>query len=75
MLDLNMEGTHGLNVLVELRKLDAQARIVVASADSQHSTRATVKAGGACAMIAKPLAADRVINTVNTVLGGGTTWS
>ena len=39
MLDLVMKGMYGLDVLTKLRELDAGARVVVASADVQTSTR------------------------------------
>jgi two-component system chemotaxis response regulator CheY len=35
MLDLVMRGMYGLQVLQKLRELDAQARVVVVSADIQ----------------------------------------
>src|SRR5678815_4031955 len=42
LLDLVMKGMYGLDVLVKLREMDQQARVVVASADIQSSTRKMV---------------------------------
>jgi len=39
LLDLVMKGMYGLDVLVKLREMDHDARVVVASADIQSSTR------------------------------------
>ena len=39
VLDMVMNGMYGIDVLVKLREMDSQAKVVVASADIQHSTR------------------------------------
>ena len=69
-LDLVMKGMYGLDVLTKLRELDADARVVVASADIQTSTRALVEEAGATDFINKPFSTDSVLGAVNTVLGG-----
>ena len=71
LLDLTMTGMYGLDVLSKLREMDVDARVIVASADIQSSTRGLVEAGGAQAFINKPFAVDQVLNAVSTVLKGG----
>ena len=39
MLDLVMKGMYGLDVLTKLREMDHDARVIIASADIQSSTR------------------------------------
>jgi two-component system chemotaxis response regulator CheY len=75
MLDMVMEGMAGLEVLAKLRQLDGEARIVVATADVQNSTRAEAQAGGASGFITKPFDRDQVLRTVATVLTGGMSWN
>lgn len=75
LLDLTMTGMYGLDVLSKLREMDADARVIVASADIQSSTRGMVEEGGAQAFINKPFAVDQVLNAVDTALkrsGNGT---
>jgi len=69
-LDLTMTGMYGIDVLNKLRELDPQARVVVASADIQSSTREMVDAGGASAFINKPFTTDKVLGVVDKVLQG-----
>jgi two-component system chemotaxis response regulator CheY len=70
LLDLVMKGMYGLDVLAKLREMDAGARVVVASADIQSSTRALVEEAGAHAFINKPFATENVLGAVESVLGG-----
>jgi len=72
VLDLVMKGMYGLEVLSKLREMDDDARVVIASADIQSSTRLLAEEGGACAVINKPLVAAEVIQAVEKALGGGT---
>ncbi|GAB4557338.1 MAG: response regulator [Anaerolineae bacterium] len=72
MLDLTMEGMHGLEVLSQLRALDPRARIVVATADIQDATRRLVGELGAVGFVTKPFRADAVRETVMAALKGGT---
>ena len=69
-LDLVMKGMYGLDVLTKLREMDARARVIVASADIQSSTRAMVEEAGAHDFINKPFAAENVLGAVNSALGG-----
>jgi two-component system chemotaxis response regulator CheY len=71
LLDLVMKGMYGLDVLAKLRELDAGARVIVASADIQTSTRTLVEEAGATNFINKPFSPENVLSAVNTVLGEG----
>jgi two-component system chemotaxis response regulator CheY len=67
-LDLTMTGMYGVDVLNKIREMDNSARVIVASADIQSSTRELVEAGGASAFINKPFTVDKVLNALNNVL-------
>ena len=70
LLDLTMTGMYGVEVLSKLREMDPQARVIIASADIQSSTREIVDAGGASAFINKPFTSEKVLSAVSTVLQG-----
>ena len=70
LLDITMAGMGGLEVLDQLRTMDPDARIVMATADVQSSTRELAKAGGAAGFVAKPFAADHVLAAVAGALQG-----
>jgi two-component system chemotaxis response regulator CheY len=72
LLDLTMTGMYGVEVLNKLREMDPQARVIIASADIQSSTREIVDAGGASAFINKPFTSEKVLSTVSMVLEGKT---
>jgi two-component system chemotaxis response regulator CheY len=69
-LDLTMTGMYGIDVLNKLREMDPHARVIVASADIQSSTREMVDAGGASAFINKPFTSDKVLDAVSKVFQG-----
>jgi two-component system chemotaxis response regulator CheY len=75
LLDIVMEGMNGLEVLPRIKELDPDARVIVASADVQSSTRAEAQAAGAIGFINKPFVREQVIQTVSNVLAGGVAWS
>ena len=74
-LDMVMEGMYGLEVLAKFRELNPEARVIVATADIQQSTREQAKAAGAAAMINKPLNRDEIARVMSAVLTGGMAWS
>jgi two-component system chemotaxis response regulator CheY len=61
LLDLVMKGMYGLDVLVKLREMDPDARVVVASADIQSSTRKLVAEAGALGFINKPFITEPLL--------------
>jgi len=69
ILDLVMKGMYGLDVLAKLKELDAGARVIVASADVQTSTRTMVETGGALDFINKPFTREKVLGSVSAALG------
>lgn len=71
LLDLVMKGMYGIDVLVKLREMDQHARVVVASADIQSSTRQMVDEAGALGFINKPFVPEQVIAAVEAAIAGG----
>jgi two-component system chemotaxis response regulator CheY len=67
-LDLTMKDMYGLDVLEKLRELDPLARVIIASADIQDSTREMVTTAGANAFINKPLSPEKVLQAIETVI-------
>lgn len=72
LLDVTMAEMSGLEVLRQLRLLDPDARVVMATADVQNSTRELAMEGGAIAFVTKPLVADVVLQAVAAALEGAT---
>ena len=70
LLDVTMPDLNGLEVLQQLVALDANARIIMATADVQTSTREIAMAGGAAGFVIKPFVADVVLSTVAAALEG-----
>jgi two-component system chemotaxis response regulator CheY len=68
LLDLTMGGLYGVDVLKKMLEMNPGARVIVASADIQSSTREMVQEAGALAFINKPFAVDQVLNAVNLAL-------
>src|SRR5687767_9097596 len=71
LLDLVMKGMYGLDVLVKLREMDRDARVVVASADIQSSTRTMVDEAGALGFINKPFVPEQVVAAVEAAIQQG----
>ena len=69
LLDLVMKGMYGIDVLTKVRALDAEARVIVLSADIQTSSREMVNDAGAAACLNKPVAAEALIAAVRAALG------
>lgn len=70
LLDLVMRGMYGLDVLHKIRELDADARIVVVSADIQSSSHQLAEEAGAKAFINKPFDKSEILGALDTALGG-----
>jgi two-component system, chemotaxis family, chemotaxis protein CheY len=75
ILDLVMHGMNGLETLAKFRQLNAEAAVIVATADIQKSTREQARAAGAAALINKPLQKSELAEILDTVLAGGTQWT
>ncbi|HRE83446.1 MAG TPA: response regulator [Opitutaceae bacterium] len=68
LLDMVMDGIYGLDVLIQLRQIDPEAKVIVVTADIQQSTQDQAKDAGACAFLNKPLNKQRLSETVTSVL-------
>lgn len=68
IMDLVMPGMHGLDLLRQLRQLDSQARVLVASSDVQRFSHEQAKELGARAFLDKPLLAEPVLGAVRKAL-------
>ncbi len=68
LLDLTMEGMHGLEVLKKIREVDPKAKVVVATADIQSSTHQMVIDAGASGLIEKPFKESEVLEKVKEAL-------
>lgn len=69
-LDIVMAGMQGLEVLAKLRKLDNEARVIIATADLQTFTHQLALEAGAVGIVNKPFTANAVLDVVNKVLQG-----
>ena len=72
LLDLVMKGMYGLEVLEKLRELDANAKVVVVSADIQTSSQDLAEAAGARAFINKPFDKADILKALESALTGAT---
>jgi two-component system chemotaxis response regulator CheY len=70
LLDVTMADMNGLEVLRQLRAIDPAARVVMATADVQSSTRELALAGGAAGFVTKPLSGEVVLAAVAAALEG-----
>jgi two-component system chemotaxis response regulator CheY len=68
LLDLTMEDMSGFDVLEKLRALDAEARVIVVSADVQRTTAKLVAEAGAVRFLGKPVSAEGVLEAIRDVL-------
>jgi two-component system chemotaxis response regulator CheY len=70
LLDLVMRGMYGLEVLMKLRELDANAKVVVVSADVQTSSQELAEQAGCRAFVTKPFDKAEILRTLEAVLTG-----
>jgi two-component system chemotaxis response regulator CheY len=75
LLDMVMHGMYGLEVLVKLKELNPELRVIVVTADIQKTTREQVRAAGAAAVVNKPLSKDELAEVLTTVQNGGAAWN
>jgi two-component system chemotaxis response regulator CheY len=69
LLDLVMKGMYGLDVLARLREMNADAKVIVISADIQTTSRELVTAAGGCEFLNKPVTPTEVLAAVGRALG------
>jgi two-component system chemotaxis response regulator CheY len=70
LLDLVMKGMYGLDVLTKIRELDADARVIVVSADIQTSSQDLVVEAGAKAFVNKPFDRAEILKALAGALAG-----
>jgi two-component system chemotaxis response regulator CheY len=68
LLDLIMKGMLGMDVLQQIRSMDPQARVIVATADIQNSTRHLVETAGAVGFVTKPFIESEIIAAIAAAL-------
>ena len=68
LLDLVMRGMYGLEVLAKIREMDANARVIVVSADVQSSSHELAAAAGAVGFLVKPMEADDALALIRATL-------
>lgn len=69
LLDLTMEDLSGLEVLRKLREMDANARVIVVSADVQSSTEDLVRDAGGNSFLGKPVPTDQLLSAISAAIG------
>ena len=70
LLDLVMSGMGGLEVLQKLRENDSQARVIVATADIQNTTREMAAQVGSRGFLNKPIRKEELLSAVTSGLEG-----
>jgi DNA-binding response OmpR family regulator len=70
ILDYNLPGQTGFQVLQELRRLDSGVRVLVASGFFSHREIELLKAAGAQGLIYKPYRVMELENRIRLVLSG-----
>lgn len=69
IMDITMPNKNGLEALREIKELDSNAKIVMCSAMGQESMVVEAIRNGAKDFIVKPFKADRILKTVQGILG------
>lgn len=69
LMDITMPNMNGLEALKAIRSKDAQANIVMCSAMGQEAMVLEAVQAGIKDFIVKPFKEDRLIKTVNNILG------
>lgn len=69
LMDITMPNMDGLQALKKIKEADAGAKVVMCTAMGQESMVVDAIKSGARDFIVKPFNADRIVQTVNAVLG------
>src|SRR5947209_8500333 len=64
LLDMVMGGMYGIEVLQKLREIDSHARVIVATADIQNSTREMAEQAGSRGFLTKPIRKEELLSLV-----------
>ncbi|OGX60715.1 MAG: two-component system response regulator [Paenibacillus sp. RIFOXYA1_FULL_44_5] len=68
-MDITMPEMDGISALKEIRKMDANAKVIMCSAMGQQAMVIDAIQAGAKDFIVKPFQADRVIEAIKKTLG------
>ncbi|UUZ81752.1 response regulator [Paenibacillus sp. P26] len=68
-MDITMPEMDGVATVKEIRKLDPQAKIIMCSAMGQKAMVVDAISSGAKDFVVKPFQKDRVLESLNNVLG------
>ena len=69
IMDITMQNMDGLQALKKIKESDAGAKVVMCTVMDQESMVVDAIKSGARDFIVKPFNADRIVQTVNAVLG------
>jgi two-component system, chemotaxis family, chemotaxis protein CheY len=69
-MDLVMPELDGISALREIRRMDAQARIIMVTGAEQHSTVMQAMNEGAAGYVVKPFQAEKVLAAMDDALNG-----
>ena len=69
IMDITMPNMDGLQALKKIKESDASAKIVMCTAMGQESMVVDAIKSGAKDFIVKPFNAERIVQTVNSILG------
>ena len=70
VLDLNMPGMNGFEVLEELRRRGDRLAVVVVTAWADAASQSRARAAGAFALLEKPHRADQLLALIRRATGG-----
>ena len=69
LMDITMPEMDGIQALKEIKKIDGGAKVIMCSAMGQQAMVIESIQAGAKDFIVKPFKPDRVLKTVNSILG------
>jgi two-component system response regulator FixJ len=74
ILDINMPGMNGYEVLVELCRRGDALPVIIVTAQTNDATSSRAIAAGAAAVLEKPYDTDELLALVRRVLTPATSW-